>query len=184
MGEEGGGLRVLSTPVQMFSVTQCDYRSFCAYAVSFGMAWRSIETQRLVYIITYSRADTVKFPTRESFGEAVLEAWKFCGINILHWVVCIEAHANADCHSDDQVNKYHFHMAVKLDKRGRWLQVKKYLNDKFAYKYVTKEDSEAVHSSGHPDLTTAPKTEAAIACKKRKDKKDSRATKKKRIEER
>ena len=41
-----GGLRVLSTPVQMFSVTQCDYRSFCAYAVSFGMAlfhfWKKI----------------------------------------------------------------------------------------------------------------------------------------------
>ena len=183
----------------MFSVTQCDYSSFCAYGVSFVMAWRSIETQRLVYIITYSRADTVKLLTRESFGEAVLKAWKFCGINILHWVVCIEAHANTDCHSDDQVNKYHFHMAVKLDKRGRWLQVKKYLNDKFgiqvhfsdqhnsynsAYKCVTKEDSEAVHSSGHPDLTTALKTEAAIACKKRKDKNDSRATKKKRKEER
>lgn len=113
--------------------------------------------------------------------------------------MCIEAHANAYCHSDDQVNKYHFHMAVKLDKRGRCLQVKKYLNDKFgiqvhfsdhhnsyysAYKYVTKKDSEAVHSSGHPDLTTAPKTEAAIVCKKRKDKKDSRATTKERKEER
>ena len=90
-------------------------------------------------------------------------------------------------------------MAVKLDKRGRWLQVKKYLNDKFgiqvhfsdhnnsyyrAYKYVTKEDSEVVHSTGHPCLTTAPKTEAAIECKKRKDKKDSRATARKRKEER
>ena len=41
-GGGGGGLRVLSTPVQMFSATQCDYRCFCAYAVSFGMAWRSM----------------------------------------------------------------------------------------------------------------------------------------------
>ena len=41
-GVGGGGLGVLSTPVQMLSVTQCDYRSFCAYAVSFGMAWRSM----------------------------------------------------------------------------------------------------------------------------------------------
>ena len=49
-GGGGGGLTVLSTPVQMFSVTQCDYRSFCAYAVSFGMAWRSIETPRLVFL--------------------------------------------------------------------------------------------------------------------------------------
>ena len=108
--------------------------------------------------------------------------------------MCIEAHANADCRSDDQVNMCHFHMAVKLDQRGRCLQVNKYLNDKFGiqvhftdhhssyystYKYVMKEDGEAVHSSGHPDLTTAPKTEAAIACKRRKDKKDSRATTKK-----
>ena len=137
----------------------------------------------------------MKFPTRESFGEAVLEAWKFCGIDILQWVVCIEAHANADCCSDDQINKYYFHMAVKLCKRGRWLQIKKYLNNKFgiqvhfsdnhntyysAYKYVTKEDSEAVHSSGHPDLTSTPKTEATSTSKKRKDKKDSRATTKKR----
>ena len=200
MGEgRGRGKRVLTTLVQMFSVTQCDYTRFSAYDAGFCMACQSIETQRLVYLITYSRADTVKFPTRESFGEAVLEAWKFCGIDILQWVVCIEAHANADCHSHDQMNKYHFHMAVKLRKRGRWLQVKKYLNDQFgiqvhfsdhhntyysAYKYVTKEDSEAVHSSGHPDLTSAPKTEAAIASKKRKDKKDSRATTKKRKEER
>ena len=36
-----------------------------------------VETQRLVYLITYSRADTVKFPTRESFGEAVLEGGSF-----------------------------------------------------------------------------------------------------------
>ena len=40
------------------------------------MARRSRETLLLVYIITYSRADTVKFPTTESFGEAISEAWK------------------------------------------------------------------------------------------------------------
>ena len=34
----GRGKRVLRTPVHMFSVTQCDYRSFCAYDVSFCMA--------------------------------------------------------------------------------------------------------------------------------------------------
>ena len=99
----------------MFSVTQCDYTRFCAYDAGFCMACRSIKTQRLVYLITYSRADTVKFPTRESFGEAVLEAWKFCGIDILQWVVCIEAHANADCHSHDQMNKYHFLLLKVLD---------------------------------------------------------------------
>ena len=136
------------------------------------------QTQRMVYIITYSQADTSKFPTRESFSEAVIEAWKFFGINILHWVECIETHANLRFESGDDLNYYHFHMALKLEKRGRSLQVKKYLNKKFSiqvhfsdhhngycsvYKYVTKEDTEALHSPGHPDLTTVPKTEAAIA---------------------
>ena len=163
------------------------------------MSSLDLQTQRMVYIITYSRADTSKFPTRESFSEAVIEAWKFFGINILHWVVCIEAHANLRFESGDDLNYYHFHMALKLEKRGRWLQVKKYLNEKFgiqvhfsdhhngyysAYKYVTKEDTVALHSPGHPDLTTVPKTEAAIAGKKRKAKEVSPGIKKKLDEER
>lgn len=129
------------------------------------------ESQRVVYIITYSRADTEKF-RRESFAEAVLEAWNSAKIEVSHWVVSMEAHATTDNSGD--VNKYHFHMAVKLKKRGRWLQVKKYLSQKFkievhfsdrhntyysAYKYVTKSDLEAVHSVGHPDLSTCPRTE-------------------------
>ena len=39
-----------------------------------------------------------------------------------------------------------------------------------AYRYVTKEDSDALHSTSHPDLRDAPKTEKAIAAKKRKEK--------------
>ena len=91
------------------------------------------------------------------------------------------------------------HMAVKLEKRGRWSQVKKYLNDQSgiqvhyndyhdsydsAYKFVMKEDIEALHSLGHPDLSTVPKTEAAIRSKKRKGKRDCSGKKKKRREER
>ena len=79
------------------------------------------------------------------------------------------------------MNLYHYHMALKLAKRGR-----NYLDEKFgvqvnfsdnhnsyytAYRYVTKEDREALHSSGHPDLTDAvPRTEAAITSRKRKAK--------------
>ena len=107
----------------------------------------------------------------------------FFGINILHWVVCLEAHANLRLESSDDLNNSHFHMALKLEKRGRWLQVKKYLNKKFGiqvhfsdhqngyysmYKYVTKEDTEALHSPGHPDFTMVPKTEAATAGRKQK----------------
>ena len=45
-----------------------------------------------VYANAATCLDNHKFPI-----EAVVDAWKFCGINILHWVVCIEVYANADC---------------------------------------------------------------------------------------
>lgn len=160
------------------------------------MARLDLESQRIVYIVTYSRADTEKFPTRETFGNAVVEAWGSCKINVVQWVVCLEAHANTE--PDEDMNLYHFHMALKLERRGRWLQVKKYLADKFgiqvhfsdhhnsyysAYKYVTKEDTETYHSHGHPDLTGAcPRTESAIAGKKRKGKGASKSKRKEREE--
>lgn len=66
------------------------------------------------------------------------------------------------------------------------LQVRNYLDKKFgvqtnfsdnhnlyytAYQYVTKENCEALHSSGHPDLTdVVPWTEAAKTSRKRKAK--------------
>ena len=45
-----------------------------------------------IYANAATCLDDHKFPI-----EAVIEAWKFCGINILHWVVCIEVYVNADC---------------------------------------------------------------------------------------
>ena len=94
------------------------------------------------------------------------------------------------------MNLYYYHMALKLAKRGRWLQVRNYFDEKFgvqvnfsdnhnsyytAYRYVTKEDREALHSSGHPDLTDAvPRTEAAITSRKRKVKDKGKGQGKKR----
>lgn len=146
-------------------------------------------SQRMVYLITYSRVDTTKFSSKESFSLAILEAWQHFGIRILHWVVCIEAHSNNNgCASSDNINMnlYHFHIAVKLAKRGRWLQVRNYLDEKYgiqvnfsdnhssyytAYRYVTKEDRKALHSPKHPDLSdVVPQTEAAITSRKRKAK--------------
>ncbi|CAB3981320.1 Hypothetical predicted protein [Paramuricea clavata] len=81
------------------------------------------------------------------------------------------------------MNQYHYHMALKLKRRGRWVQVRANLDEKFgikvnfsdhhntyysSYKYVTKEDSNAEHSDSHPDLQNAPRTEQAITGKKRK----------------
>ena len=49
--------------------------------------------QSLVYIVTYSRADTNKFPTRESFAEAVLEGWVHCTMRTVQWVVSLKGHS-------------------------------------------------------------------------------------------
>ena len=112
-------------------------------------------------------------------------------------MLCIVAHGNLHFESSDDLNYYHFHMALRLEKSSRWLQVE-YLNEKFGiqvhfsdhhngyhsvYKYVTKEDTEALQSPGHPDLTTVPKTETAIAGKKQKAKEGSAGINKKRDEE-
>ena len=153
------------------------------------------EDQRLIYLMTYSRADTSHFPSRSSFSEAVLEGWENCGVRVLHWVVSLEAHADTDNSVSNEINNsYHYHMAVKLSKCKRWLQVRKFLDERYgikvhfsdihntyytAYRYVTKEDSEALHSSNHPDLQEVPRTERAIACKRSKGKLSERGKKNK-----
>ena len=101
------------------------------------------------------------------------------------WVVAMEKHANAGsrCESSE-ASDFHFHMAIKLQRRGWWLMVRNILDDVYrikvnfssnhntyysAYKYVTKEVPEPLFSDGHPDISNdAPRTEKAIAshCKK------------------
>ena len=77
--------------------------------------------QRVVYLITYSRADVVKFPSKESFSNAVLQAWQNFGVRVVQWVTCIEAHHNTDnAETGQEMNLYHYHMAIKLEKRVRW----------------------------------------------------------------
>ncbi|CAB3999183.1 Hypothetical predicted protein [Paramuricea clavata] len=95
-----------------------------------------------------SRADIAKFPTKQQFADAVLEAWKSCGITISHWVVSIEGHAVTDSNND--INMYHYHMALKLARRGRWLQVRRFLDETYAIQF------------------SPPKMEQALASKKRK----------------
>ena len=152
---------------------------------SSSTALLEIESQRVVYLLTYSCRDATKFPSRESFAKAVLHGWEYRGIRVVQWVVSLEAHADNEVLSSDISNSYHYHMAIKLRKRARWLQVRNFLDEKYgiqvnfsdrhntyysAYSYVTKEDKEALHSPNHPDLRGAPKTEKAIAAKRRKGK--------------
>lgn len=86
----------------------------------------------------------------------------------MHWACSRESH---------QDGGHHYHMSVKLDQGRRWLRVKQtleaenniivnfsssHVNYYTAYKYVVKEDDNALHSPGHPDLgDCSPKSTAA-----------------------
>ena len=126
---------------------------------------------RRSYIVMYSQADRIKFPTRQSFADAIVDAFSQGSSKaaVKNWVCCEEQH---------QVEQggFHFHMAILLSGNKRWLAAKRFLlhahgisvhfadkmhhNYYSAYKYVTKEDSNALHSPGHPDLSSgrSPRT--------------------------
>ena len=95
-------------------------------------------TVRQVYLITYSQADEARFPTRESFVQAVLFSFYNTPAKVVQWCCCL-------------LQVY----GGRLNKNQRWLQCKKSLLEKFgisvdfsaihanyysAWQYVTKED--------------------------------------------
>ena len=101
-----------------------------------------------VYLVTYSQADEKKFPTRQSFGAAVVTA--FGGRFVNYFCVGKEPHA---------AGGFHYHMSILLNTSRRWGYAKKYLMDNFdvavnfssspnngmyegAYWYTTKQDKE------------------------------------------
>ena len=117
---------------------------------------------RRVYLITYSQANRDIVPTREAFACIVLDAFENAvpksNCTVIHWVCSQESHV---------AGGVHYHMAVKLNARRRWLRVRNYIDQEYgvkvnfsdrhenyytAWKYTTKEDSLAVHSTNHPDL--------------------------------
>ena len=51
---------------------------------------------RKFYLITYSQANRILYPTRESFGLDVVEAFNqgLSKIKVLHWACCLESHQN------------------------------------------------------------------------------------------
>ena len=129
---------------------------------------------RRVYLVTYSRADQSKFPTRQSFGEQVIAYFnersttKAC---VQHWACSLERHKNT--------SGMHYHLCVKLSGPKRWKSVKDNMmknhgvvlnfsggHDNYytAYKYVTKEDPEVYLSPGHPNLAEigSPRTSKCI----------------------
>lgn len=138
--------------------------------------------QSQVYLVTYSRADLEKVPSRESFGLIIVNAFQVvAGVEVLHWVVSQENHSGA---SGDQSNS-HYHIALKLKKRARWSRVRQYIQNNHdirvnfssnhntyysAYQYVTKEDSHPFMSESHPDLSDPPRTERAVSIVKARGK--------------
>ena len=133
---------------------------------------------RRVYLITYSQADLVKFPTRRSFADAVLVSFSGVPASIQQWCCSQEEHQSS--------GGKHYHMAIKFNRNQRWLSSKRYLSkhnvngisvhfsavhDNYysAWKYTTKQDKDALESEGHPDLSnTANCPKTSQATKKRR----------------
>ena len=124
---------------------------------------------RSVYLITYSQADLLKFPSRNDFAEAVVRSFASVTANIVQWCCCRERHKKSG---------EHYHLALKLDRNQRWMKSKTFLRQEHgitvhyssrhhnyysAWRYVTKDDPDYTQSVGHPDLRNReePRTSAA-----------------------
>lgn len=137
---------------------------------------------RFVYLVTYSQCDLQKFPTREKFAQAVVDAFNSTKSNskpnVERWVCSREDH---------KTEGQHYHLALRLKFSQRWQQIKKYIRNQHgiilnfqdghpnyysAWSYVTKEDKEFIESTGHPDLSSSgpPRTTAASKAKSAKRK--------------
>ena len=144
---------------------------------------------RKVYLITYSQANTLKFPTRNSFAEAVLKAFHGGSAKVLHWCCSQESHKKSGIH---------YHMSLKLDRNQRWLRAKKFLTENCgisvhissvhvnyytAWKYVTKEDRLSVESEAHPDLNNSEGPSTTKAHEANRDRKTKRGREKQFVEQ-
>eukprot|EP00111_Clytia_hemisphaerica_P005053 TCONS_00014537-protein len=143
------------------------------------------EDVRSVYLVTYSRADLVKFPTRKSFGDAVSKAFRDAPGKVVpvYWAVCQEAHEDGAAH---------YHASILLTKPRRWNPIKEILTKTYgivvnfkendrgydsAYEYISKSDGDLFCSENHPNIVQVgtPSTKAAMnsyAERRRKRKSD------------
>ena len=74
-------------------------------------------TLRKTYLVTYSQANRLLFPTRESFGQKVAGTFDngASQVKVVHWACCLESHQNGGDH---------YHVALKLSGSKRWKGVK------------------------------------------------------------
>ena len=122
---------------------------------------------RLVYLITYSQADLDLVPAREEFSAIVLDSFSNIDpsspVEVAHWACSKEERRDGGSH---------YHMAVKLSARCRWLKVRNYLEQRHgvkvnfsdrhwnyysAWHYTTKEDADFIQSESYPDLSNSSK---------------------------
>ena len=141
--------------------------------------------QSTMYLVTCSRADLSKVPTRQTFAEIVVKAFEQLDVaKVVHWVVSQENH---DDNETEQAFGTHYHMAIKLTRRARWCRVRVRLKSENGIKvnfsskhrtYVTKDDEHFQVSDGHPELSDPPATEAATLAKKSTAKKQQNSQRK------
>ena len=134
------------------------------------------------YLITYSQADLLKFPSRKQFGKCIKSNFnKGSGkVKVQHWACSHETHQNGGNHC---------HVALKLTGPKRWKSLKESIilsegivvnfsdqhdNYHSAYRYICKKDTSVHHSKHHPNLEniSSPRTK-----KSKKTYKDSRKAK-------
>ena len=84
---------------------------------------------RSIYLITYSRANEGIDPNRETFLQLVFDSFynadPLTRCEIVQWVCSQEQHRDGGIH---------YHMAVKLNARRRWLKIRKYLDERHGVK--------------------------------------------------
>ena len=113
------------------------------------------------FLLTHSSADMKKFPTRESFSNAVVHCFDedSCKVEVCYWAWAREPHPNT--------SGFHYHMAIKMIDPKRWNLVKRKLQENhgtvvnfstshdqyyYAFRYIIKEDQEYVKSANHPSI--------------------------------
>ncbi len=146
-----------------------------------------VKTVRKTYLVTYSQADLSLFPSRESFANCVVEAFSYREerVRVVDWVCSMEEHNDGG---------KHYHLAIKLSDNKRWKPAKLHImknhgivvnfsdrDDNYytAYKYVVKEDKEALHSPNHTNLADcrSPRTKRGTqTIRKSKSKKRANAS--------
>ena len=128
---------------------------------------------RSVYLITYSHADENKVANKETFSTMVIDSFQNNGqAKVLHWACGKEAHSDGTPH---------YHLVIKLDRQKRWRSVRNYLSSQYGvcvnfsneftnyydgYMYVSKEDTEVLHSDNHPPLTNPYRTDVATRARR------------------